>query len=216
MGRVEEEGAGRLLHSVRGESRAFVCDPGGGIAGTAEAGVGGTGNRDTETGSDVALDGGVGLLPFVSEGRSNPIENCFGLGAVKPVAGYNEGGEVTALVLAFLEVLALFCFLMNFQGLLWVQEALRGGIEVGDSNVQDTVGGATEKMPHHEVTSFLSWVMFGVGVVGVGPLRAVNPRLPFASILAEGLTVQVAKFIRHEIVTKVHETASLTLHRVVY
>ena len=123
-GSVEEEGAGRHLGAEGVVSRAFVGDPGGGQAGTTEAGVGGSGDGDTETGSDIALDGGVGLLPFVSKCRGYAVENCFGLGAVKPITGYNEGGEVTALVHAFLEVLALLFFLMFSQSREWFGEAL--------------------------------------------------------------------------------------------
>ena len=55
----------------------FAGNPGGGLAGTTEAGVGGVSDGGTETGSDVAFDGGIGLLPFASELGSNAVENRF-------------------------------------------------------------------------------------------------------------------------------------------
>lgn len=211
---MEEEGAGRLLGREGVLSRAFVGNPGGGLAGTTEAGVGGSSEGDTETGSDIALDGGVWLLPFVREFEGNAVENCFGLRAVKSVAGYNEGGEVTSLVLAFLKVLPLLFSLMSFQGRDWFSVALGFGVEVRNSNVQDTIGGAIEEVPHQEIATFLSGVVDGV--VGVRRFLSTNPGLPAAGRRANGLTVQFSEIISHGIVAGVNKTAILTFHRVVY
>ena len=95
------------------------------------------GKADAKFSSDVAHDGGLWALPFVSEFPGNGFEESVCFLTKDTICGGNKRGKMTTLLLACFEIVALLLRLFCTEDFLRSLGVVGLGIEINDGDIND-------------------------------------------------------------------------------
>ena len=92
-------------------------------------------------------------MPFLGQLECYSFEDVLSFGSQHAVCGDHKGNERTALLAAWVQVYPFLFMLVSQQHFFWVLIAIRLGIQISDSHVNDAILATLKKTPDENISS---------------------------------------------------------------
>ena len=115
--------------------------------------MGSTKDSETDAGLYESTDVGIRLAPALRQARRKTLKKARSFTSEEAIAGRNEGGKMTTLLLAGCQVLTFLEALKRLEHELGVAGNVRWGVGVGKKGIDDGFRVALPMATNEEVTA---------------------------------------------------------------